>query len=110
MYKSSAKFMFGERFVSKSSPIFYFLPLDTQTGLTELWLLSSMSSIQEWAEYLAEWATKDPNGFHSTLIMVVIPFFIASALISRKLARMIEAYEWKQQILQEKKYPSSKKA
>lgn len=35
MYKSSAKFMFGECFVSKSSPIFYCLPLDSQT---QVWL------------------------------------------------------------------------
>lgn len=69
-----------------------------------------MSSIQEWAEYLAEWAKKDPYGFHSTLILAVIPLLIASALISRKLARMIEACERKQHNLQEKKYPSNKKA
>uniref|UniRef100_A0A674MBW0 Small integral membrane protein 15 n=1 Tax=Takifugu rubripes TaxID=31033 RepID=A0A674MBW0_TAKRU len=68
-----------------------------------------MRSIQEWAEVLAEWAKKDPCGFHIALILAVTPFFIAIALISRKLARMVEAYERKSRISR-KIYPSSKKA
>lgn len=51
-----------------------------------------MIDIQEWGEYLVEWDTKDPYGFFSTITLALIPIFIASAVISRKLAKMIEEY------------------
>lgn len=59
-------------------------------------LSGSMIDIQGWAEYVVEWAAKDPYGFLTTVILALTPLFIASALMSWKLAKMIEAREKEQ--------------
>ena len=48
------------------------------------------------AEYVVEWAAKDPNGFLTTVILALTPLFLASAVLSWKLAKMIEAREKEQ--------------
>lgn len=55
-----------------------------------------MIDIQAWAEYVVEWAAKDPYGFLTTVILALTPLFIASALLSWKLAKMIEARDREQ--------------
>ncbi|MEQ2223790.1 hypothetical protein ILYODFUR_000809 [Ilyodon furcidens] len=66
-------------------------------GLSEIWpLLSSMIDVRAWAEYVVEWAAKDPYGFLTTVILALTPLFIASALLSWKLAKMIEARDREQ--------------
>lgn len=52
-----------------------------------------MIDIKAWAEYIVEWAAKDPYGFLTTVILALTPLFIASAVLSWKLAKMIEAKE-----------------
>lgn len=59
-------------------------------------LLNSMIDVRAWAEYVVEWAAKDPYGFLTTVILALTPLFIASALLSWKLAKMIEAREREQ--------------
>nr|XP_008519998.1 PREDICTED: small integral membrane protein 15 [Equus przewalskii] len=49
-----------------------------------------MFDIKAWAEYVVEWAAKDPYGFLTTVM------FLASAVLSWKLAKMIEAREKEQ--------------
>ncbi|KAF4072486.1 hypothetical protein AMELA_G00263540 [Ameiurus melas] len=49
-----------------------------------------MIDVKAWAEYVVEWAAKDPYGFLTTVILALTPLFIASALLSWKLAKMIE--------------------
>lgn len=56
----------------------------------------TMIDIKAWAEYVVEWAAKDPYGFLTTVILALTPLFIASALLSWKLAKMIEAKEREQ--------------
>lgn len=51
-----------------------------------------MMEYQEWGAYVVEWVTKDPYGFLTTVTLVLAPMFIASAVISRKLAVMIDEY------------------
>ncbi|XP_062237758.1 small integral membrane protein 15 isoform X1 [Platichthys flesus] len=51
---------------------------------------SRMIDVRAWAEYVVEWAAKDPYGFLTTVILALTPLFIASALLSWKLAKMIE--------------------
>ncbi|KAI1900153.1 hypothetical protein AGOR_G00047080 [Albula goreensis] len=55
-----------------------------------------MIDLKAWAEYVVEWAAKDPYGFLTTVILALTPLFIASALLSWKLAKMIEAREREQ--------------
>lgn len=55
-----------------------------------------MIDVQAWAEYVVEWAAKDPYGFLATIILALTPLFIASALLSWKLAKMIEARDREQ--------------
>lgn len=55
-----------------------------------------MIDVRAWAEYVVEWAAKDPYGFLTTVILALTPLFIASALLSWKLAKMIEAREREQ--------------
>ncbi|KAK2499449.1 hypothetical protein MC885_013626 [Smutsia gigantea] len=62
-------------------------PLATTTG---------MFDIKAWAEYVVEWAAKDPYGFLTTVILALTPLFLASAVLSWKLAKMIEAREKEQ--------------
>lgn len=50
-----------------------------------------MFDIKAWAEYIVEWAAKDPYGFLTTVILALTPLFIISAALSWKLAKMIEA-------------------
>lgn len=49
-----------------------------------------MLDVKAWAEYIVEWAAKDPYGFLTTVILALTPLFIASAVLSWKLAKMIE--------------------
>ena len=55
-----------------------------------------MFDLKAWAEYVVEWAAKDPYGFLTTVILAGTPLFLASAVRSWKLARMIEAREKEQ--------------
>uniref|UniRef100_A0A2K5J8D3 Small integral membrane protein 15 n=1 Tax=Colobus angolensis palliatus TaxID=336983 RepID=A0A2K5J8D3_COLAP len=55
-----------------------------------------MFDMKPWAEYVVEWATKDPYGFLTTVILALTPLFLASAVLSWKLAKMIEAREKEQ--------------
>ncbi|KAJ8380836.1 hypothetical protein SKAU_G00016140 [Synaphobranchus kaupii] len=55
-----------------------------------------MIDLKAWAEYVVEWAAKDPYGFLTTVILALTPLFIASALLSWKLAKMIEARDREQ--------------
>jgi hypothetical protein len=43
-----------------------------------------------------EWAVNDPYGFLTTVILALPPLFLASAVLSWKLAKMIEAKEKEQ--------------
>jgi hypothetical protein len=40
-----------------------------------------------------KWAAKDPYGFLTTVILALTPLFLTSAVLSQKLAKMIEAGE-----------------
>ncbi|XP_029534813.1 small integral membrane protein 15-like isoform X1 [Oncorhynchus nerka] len=62
----------------------------------ELLLAIRMIDMRAWAEYLVEWAAKDPYGFLTTVILALTPLFIASALLSWKLAKMIEVRDREQ--------------
>uniref|UniRef100_A0A8C3JW82 Small integral membrane protein 15 n=9 Tax=Neoaves TaxID=3078114 RepID=A0A8C3JW82_9CHAR len=55
-----------------------------------------MIDIKAWAEYIVEWAAKDPYGFLTTVILALTPLFVISAALSWKLAKMIEAREREQ--------------
>lgn len=55
-----------------------------------------MIDMRAWAEYLVEWAAKDPYGFLTTVILALTPLFIASALLSWKLAKIIEVRDREQ--------------
>ncbi|XP_023039737.1 small integral membrane protein 15-like [Piliocolobus tephrosceles] len=55
-----------------------------------------MFDMKPWAEYVVEWAAKDPYGFLTTVILALTPLFLASAVLSWKLAKMIEAREKEQ--------------
>lgn len=55
-----------------------------------------MFDIKAWAEYVVEWAAEDPYGFLTTVILALTPLFLASAVLSWKLAKMIEAREKEQ--------------
>ncbi|XP_047641647.1 small integral membrane protein 15-like [Phacochoerus africanus] len=55
-----------------------------------------MFNIKAWAEYIVEWPAKDPYGFLTTIILALTPLFSASAVLSWKLARVIEAREKEQ--------------
>ncbi|XP_074934172.1 small integral membrane protein 15-like [Phalacrocorax aristotelis] len=55
-----------------------------------------MFHIKAWAEYIVEWAAKDPYGFLTSVIFALTPLFVISAALSWKLANMIEAREREQ--------------
>ncbi|XP_042553575.1 small integral membrane protein 15-like [Dipodomys spectabilis] len=55
-----------------------------------------MFHIKAWAEYVVEWAAKDPYGFLTTVILALTTLFLAGAIPSWKLAKMIEAREEEQ--------------
>ncbi|XP_061674374.1 small integral membrane protein 15 [Syngnathoides biaculeatus] len=55
-----------------------------------------MIDLRAWAQYVVEWAAKDPKDFLITVLMALTPLFIACALLSWKLAKMIEAREKEQ--------------
>ncbi|KAL6090712.1 hypothetical protein STEG23_013589 [Scotinomys teguina] len=59
-------------------------------------LAAKMLDLKAWAEYVVEWAAKDPYGFLTTVILALTPLFLASAVLSWKLAKMIEAREKEQ--------------
>ncbi|XP_046944124.1 small integral membrane protein 15-like [Lynx rufus] len=52
-----------------------------------------MVDIKAWAEYVVDWAAKDPYGFLTTVILAITPLFLVNAIVSRKLVKMIEARE-----------------
>ncbi|KAM6104781.1 LOW QUALITY PROTEIN: small integral membrane protein 15 [Pterocles gutturalis] len=54
-----------------------------------------MFDIKAWAEYIVDWAAKDPYGFLTTVILALTPLFVISAALSWKLAK-IEAREREQ--------------
>ncbi|KAI3372763.1 hypothetical protein L3Q82_023227 [Scortum barcoo] len=64
--------------------------------LNKLYQCPRMIDVRAWAEYVVEWAAKDPYGFLTTVILALTPLFIASALLSWKLAKMIEARDREQ--------------
>lgn len=72
--------------------IFYFLFLLMLILRFDKTLLVSMIDIQECGDFVVEWVAKDPYGFLTTVTLALVPIFIVSALISRKLAKMIEEY------------------
>ncbi|NWW47856.1 SIM15 protein, partial [Pedionomus torquatus] len=53
-----------------------------------------MVDIKAWAEYVVEWAAKDPYGFLTTVILALTPLFVIT--LSWKLAKMVEAREREQ--------------
>ncbi|XP_077456492.1 small integral membrane protein 15 [Stigmatopora argus] len=55
-----------------------------------------MIDIRAWAQYIVEWAAKDPYGFLTTVLLALTPLFIACAMLSWKLAKMIEARDKEQ--------------
>lgn len=55
-----------------------------------------MIDVKAWAEYVVEWAATDPYGFLTTVILALTPLFLASAVLSWKLAKMIEARDREQ--------------
>ncbi|CAI9151114.1 unnamed protein product [Rangifer tarandus platyrhynchus] len=55
-----------------------------------------MFDLKAWADYVVEWAAKDPSGFLTTVLLALTPLFLASAVLSWKLAKMIEAREKEQ--------------
>nr|XP_020758415.1 small integral membrane protein 15-like [Odocoileus virginianus texanus] len=54
-----------------------------------------MFDLKAWAEYVVEWAAKDPHGF-LTSASGSDSIVLASAVLSWKLAKMIEAREKEQ--------------
>lgn len=66
------------------------------SGFREASLSTRMIDVRAWAEYVVEWAAKDPYGFLTTVILALTPLFIASALLSWKLAKMIEVRDREQ--------------
>ncbi|MXQ81122.1 hypothetical protein E5288_WYG012689 [Bos mutus] len=69
------------------------LPLAVDRGKSAS---TKMFDLKAWAEYVVEWAAKDPYGFLTTVILALTPLFLASAVLSWKLAKMIEAREKEQ--------------
>ncbi|NXT45206.1 SIM15 protein, partial [Pelecanoides urinatrix] len=67
-----------------------------------------MFSIKAWAEYIVEWAAKDPYGFFTSVIFALTPLFVISAALSWKLAKMIEAREREQKKKQERQENTAK--
>nr|XP_006987621.1 small integral membrane protein 15-like [Peromyscus maniculatus bairdii] len=55
-----------------------------------------MFDIKAWPAYVVEWAAKDPWGFFTTVNVFLTPLFLASAVLSWKLAEMMEAREKEQ--------------
>ncbi|XP_054436400.1 small integral membrane protein 15-like [Pteronotus mesoamericanus] len=55
-----------------------------------------MFDIKSWAEYVVEWAAKDPYGFLTTVILALTLLFLASAILLWKWAKIIEAREKEQ--------------
>eukprot|EP00062_Callorhinchus_milii_P007772 gi/632949747/ref/XP_007890333.1/ PREDICTED: small integral membrane protein 15 isoform X1 [Callorhinchus milii] len=70
--------------------------------------VNKMLDIRGWATYIVEWAAKDPYGFLSTVILALTPLFLASALLSWKLAKMIEARDREQKKKQKRQENISK--
>ncbi|XP_008847261.1 small integral membrane protein 15-like [Nannospalax galili] len=55
-----------------------------------------MLGIKAWAGIVVERAAEDPFGFLTAVILALPPLFPASAVLSWKLAKMIEAREKEQ--------------
>ncbi|TFK15669.1 fibroblast growth factor 10 [Platysternon megacephalum] len=73
----------------------FLFPVSGWPGFSN-WMVDKMFDIKAWAEYVVEWAAKDPYGFLTTVILALTPLFLASAVLSWKLAKMIEAREREQ--------------
>lgn len=78
-------------FSEYSEIIFFIIPQGFPNSKAE-----KMFDIKAWAEYIVEWAAKDPYGFLTTVILALTPLFVISAALSWKLAKMIEAREREQ--------------
>ncbi|XP_003365636.1 small integral membrane protein 15-like [Equus przewalskii] len=52
-----------------------------------------MFDIKAWAEYVGEWTAKDPYGFLTIMHLALTPLFLGSTILSKKLAKIIEARE-----------------
>lgn len=78
-------------FLEYSEIIFFIIPQGFPNSKAE-----KMFDIKAWAEYIVEWAAKDPYGFLTTVILALTPLFVISAALSWKLAKMIEAREREQ--------------
>uniref|UniRef100_UPI00358FA9CA small integral membrane protein 15 n=1 Tax=Myxine glutinosa TaxID=7769 RepID=UPI00358FA9CA len=50
-----------------------------------------LETLRGWLEYCVEWAAKDPYGFLSTVLLGLSPLFLASAALSWRLAKAIDA-------------------
>lgn len=83
-------------FLHPALVINFFLSWHPFSQICSSLLLSRMIDVRAWAEYVVEWAAKDPYGFLTTVILALTPLFIASALLSWKLAKMIEARDREQ--------------
>ncbi|KAB0357683.1 hypothetical protein FD754_001839 [Muntiacus muntjak] len=55
-----------------------------------------MFDLKAWAECDVEWAAKDPYGFLTTVTLALTTLFLSRAVMSWKLAEMIEAGEKEQ--------------
>ncbi|XP_012372936.1 small integral membrane protein 15-like [Octodon degus] len=55
-----------------------------------------MFNVKACVEYVVEWAAKDSYDFLTTIILALSPLFLASAILSWKLAKMIKAQEKEQ--------------
>ncbi|XP_037115190.1 small integral membrane protein 15 [Syngnathus acus] len=52
--------------------------------------------MRAWVQYIVEWCAKDPYGFLTSVLLALTPLFIACALLSWKLAKLIEVRDKEQ--------------
>ncbi|VCW85317.1 unnamed protein product, partial [Gulo gulo] len=52
--------------------------------------------IKAWADCVVKGAAEDPYSFLTTVVSTLTPLFLANVILSRKLAKMIEAREKEQ--------------
>ncbi|KAM9823469.1 small integral membrane protein 15 [Syngnathus typhle] len=52
--------------------------------------------MRAWLQYIKEWCDEDPYGFLTSVLLALTPLFIASALLSWKLAKLIEVRDKEQ--------------
>lgn len=56
-------------------------------------LAMKMLDMKAWDEYVVEWASKDPYGFITTVILALIALFLACTVLSWNLPNIIETIE-----------------